>query len=240
MWSNSEPFIGEYGVEILRQIVATGRAHWLAATGPRLTFGEPRHAAIVWRFAEAETMRPFIDAGDGIVALNARPPLYVDPAAGLIGEFDTGLEPKLTHALLSGPAVSPRHVKTLGEKMTKHLPALADFVPADPGPPIPIEVVPKPVLRLSSAQLPWPNRSVLSRQSAADGERRGRAVGLPLRSVRGSVRRFARNDHTRARAPRIRSEARRRTREFRAGRVGRQRARPRERGATERSQGQRP
>jgi superfamily II DNA or RNA helicase len=159
MWSNSEPFVGEYGVEILRLMVATGRAHWLAATGPRLTFGEPRPAAIVWRFAEAETMRPFIDAGDGIVALNARPPLYVDPAAGLIGEFDTGLEPKLTHALLSGPAVSPRHVKTLGEKMTKHSPALADFVPADPGPPIPIEVVPKPVLRLSSAQLPWPNRS---------------------------------------------------------------------------------
>jgi superfamily II DNA or RNA helicase len=153
-WGASSIFAEDVGLEILERILATGRAHWLAGSGARLSLGEPRPGAIAWRFAEGDAMRAHVEMPEGLVVVNARPPLYVDPAAGVVGVIETGLAPKLAHAMLAGPPVPARHVKALGEKMTKRAPALAAVTPTDPGPPIRIEAAPKPILRLTAADLP--------------------------------------------------------------------------------------
>jgi superfamily II DNA or RNA helicase len=153
-WANSAIFAEDAGFELLERILATGRAHWLAASGARLSLGEPRRGVIAWGFAEGDTMRARVEMPEGIIAVNARPPLYIDTAAGLIGAIETGIAPKLAHALLAGPPVPARHVKALGERMTKRAPALAAVTPADPGPPIRIEAAPKAILRLAAADLP--------------------------------------------------------------------------------------
>lgn len=153
-WRTSNPFKRDDALQILTEILATGRAFWGDVKGPRLTLGEPRPARIVWRFTQDERSRPFIDAPPGIVALNARPPLYVDPARGLVGIFETGLEPAQAETLLEAPPVPIPHLRILSARMSSAGPAWAAVAPAEPDPPVIVDGPPKAILRLTMGSLP--------------------------------------------------------------------------------------
>jgi len=153
--SSHTPFSEEGALELLEEILATGRAHWLEAKGPALSLGPARPGRIIWEGggAGAELVLR-LDAGEGLVALNGAPPFYVDVAAGLIGPIDLGVTPKLAFRLVCAPAAPVEHVALLAERMAQKFPDLAQLAPPPPAPPTVVAEPPRPRLRLFRAHLP--------------------------------------------------------------------------------------
>ena len=156
---------GEYGawgetafatdaLVLIGEIVATNRARWLAVNGPALALGPAKAGKIVWEVVGGAEMRPRVEIAEGLVALNAAPPVYVDPSAGLIGEIDLGLAPKVAMTLLDAPPAPMEHVALLGESLERRLPELAGLRPPPPAPPRLFTKPPQIVLRLICAELP--------------------------------------------------------------------------------------
>jgi len=152
--SSESPFTDDGGHELLEAILATGRARWRGVDGPALSLGPARPGRIAWDAGEGSELRLRLDAGEGLIALNAAPPLYVDAKAGLIGPIDLGLAPKLAFRLVGAPAAPMEHVALLAERMAQKLPDLAPLAPPPPGPPKLFTEPPRFVLRLMRADFP--------------------------------------------------------------------------------------
>ncbi len=148
------PLYRDVDGRILSDILETGRARWLTVNGPELRSGDPRPGKIVWTLQDQAEMRPTIEIGDGLLVLNASPPVYVDVAAGLIGAIETGLAPKIAAALLDAPPIPADQVAHVNQAILKRTPDLAHLRPADPAPPRIVEEPPIPSLRLFAARLP--------------------------------------------------------------------------------------
>ena len=140
--------------ELLKDIVATGRARWLGVRGVALTLGSTRPAKIIWEIGEDVQTRPRLDVEGGLLALNAAPPVYVDPAAGTIGPLDLGLAPKLAMTLLEAPPTRIEHVASLRDSLAARLPALADWRPPPPPTAKTLDEPPVYVLRLMKGEGP--------------------------------------------------------------------------------------
>ncbi len=132
---------------LIKNIVATGRAFWLDPGGKPLSIGDNRQGQIEWAMLDAKGLRPVLKV-EGAIALNAEPPVYVDPEQGLIGEVNLPLPHSLSHRLLNAPAIAPAHIEQVSKTLGRHLPANSNLVPKPPEPPILIEEGPTPVLRL--------------------------------------------------------------------------------------------
>ena len=102
-YSSSPPFMSDDGFDLLEDILATGRARWLEVKGPVLTAGPSREGKISWEASKDDELQLRLDVGKGLVALNATPPVYVDPKDGLIGKVELGLSPKLARTLVAAP-----------------------------------------------------------------------------------------------------------------------------------------
>jgi superfamily II DNA or RNA helicase len=147
---------GELGAELLRAMLATGRARWQSVAGTELRFGPALPGRIVWAASTAAAQLPHVEvAGDLPVAALA-PPFYVDAERGLIGEVSTGIAPNVARALLAAPEVPVRIAATLREALARRVPTLAALAPHDPGPPERIEVAPRAHLHLFAARIPPP------------------------------------------------------------------------------------
>ena len=144
----------EAGPPILAAILETGRARWLGMNSPVLQPGDSRPGTIAWQASGAEAMLPHLLAGEGLIALNATPPLYVDPVNGLVGEIDTGMVARLAATVLDAPPVPIEHLKSLNANMAQRLPKLVAVRPPEPGPPVLITGAPVPILKLLAASLP--------------------------------------------------------------------------------------
>jgi superfamily II DNA or RNA helicase len=144
----------ENGAAILPDILATGRARWLATNGIALQLGEPQSGDITWEPAEAGTMLPQLQLGDGLLGFNATPPIYVDVQAGTVGFVTTDLLPKIACTLLKAPPVPLEYLTKLSDKLMQRLPKLAKIHPKKLGAHVPIESAPIPILKLFCADLP--------------------------------------------------------------------------------------
>ena len=160
--SVSELF-GEAAATVLADMLATGRVRWLDVNGPALAAGKPRHGRIAWVSESGEALRPRLEVGDGIVVLNAMPPVYVDPAAGLVGAVETGLAPKMAATLLEAPPVPAGHVSALNAALAQRAPDLVALRPPEPETTGTFEGAPVPVLRLSAGDLPVAGSSSIYR-----------------------------------------------------------------------------
>jgi superfamily II DNA or RNA helicase len=156
-YSSESPFTDDGALELIENILATGRARWLGVGGPVLSFGPARPGRIAWDTGDGAEMRLRLDAGDGLVALNAAPPVYVDAKAGLIGAIDLGLAPKLAFRLVGAPPAPVEHAALLAERMTQKLPDLAALAPPPPAPPVLYMEPPLFTLRLIRGELPLKN-----------------------------------------------------------------------------------
>ncbi len=144
----------DVGAEVLSLILATDRSVWLTRAGPALRAGPARRGILSWDEAGVGVLLPQLTVdGEGMV-LAATPPVYVDPAAGLVGSVETGYEPSIVAALFQAPPVAVTSLATLSEEMVRRAPALAILVP-------PVSAVerrrglrPVPCLRLFTAPLP--------------------------------------------------------------------------------------
>jgi hypothetical protein len=89
--------------ELLQQIIATGRAFWLDHKRPPLRWGEKREGRIEWQGGKKGVSPRLVVAG--MTALNAKPPVYVDEAAGVMGPVELNLPPRLAYQILSAPTI---------------------------------------------------------------------------------------------------------------------------------------
>ena len=138
---------GAAQAKLLADIVATGRAFWQTPTGSPLAMGSPRHGEIDWRMEDARGIRPVLMV-EGCVTLNAEPPVYVDVEAGLIGEVQLPVSPRISHQLLSAPAIPPAQAATVATALRQVLPTGTGLAPKPPQPAIRVTDDPVAVLRL--------------------------------------------------------------------------------------------
>ena len=144
----------EAAAVVLADMLATGRTRWLDVNGTVLATGEPRQGRITWDSETGETLRPRLDVGEGVTVLNAMPPVYVDPAAGLVGPIETGLAPKIAATLLEAPPVPAGHVSALNAALALRAPDLVALRPPEPETVGTFEGAPVPLLRLIVGELP--------------------------------------------------------------------------------------
>jgi superfamily II DNA or RNA helicase len=137
-----------HSAELLKRMVATGRAFWLDHKRSMLRWGEPREGRVEWRQAAKNGVAPQLTVPDA-TALNAEPPVYVDEAAGLIGLVELNLPPRLAYRLLSAPAIPRAQVAEVARRLGQKLPEVHHgLLPGTPAATVKIEENPVPVLRL--------------------------------------------------------------------------------------------
>ncbi|HIJ61659.1 MAG TPA: DEAD/DEAH box helicase [Rhodospirillaceae bacterium] len=144
---------GETGAELLDKALATGRCRWQAIDGPLLTRAASRPGSIAWTLTADGRQRPCVLPEAGGVALPMAPPWYVDPADGLCGPVDIGLDGRLLETLLTAPPVAAREVAEVRTRLAARLPDAAPFLPPQPRPPRCIEAPPVPHLHLFPRRL---------------------------------------------------------------------------------------
>jgi superfamily II DNA or RNA helicase len=146
---------GKMGVELLPEIVATGRCYWrgLGIKNPVLSAGPARAAKPVWRTDERGWQEPGLEVTPPAAILPFCPPWYVDEKEGICGPLETGLPEEVAAEWLFAPRLAPDQAVLLSE----HLPGCqlgALPLPAK----IEVEIIgsipPVPCLRLFTANRP--------------------------------------------------------------------------------------
>lgn len=139
---------GPYPEELLRRIVATGRAFWLDHKRAPLSWGEAREGRIEWNSATGRGVAPHLVVS-GAVALNAEPPVYIEEANGVIGPVQLGLPPRLACQFLAAPSIPRAKLEEVSRRLSQRLPELHHgLLPAPPATAVLIDEDPRPVLRL--------------------------------------------------------------------------------------------
>ncbi|WP_050044710.1 DEAD/DEAH box helicase [Bradyrhizobium sp. LTSP849] len=139
---------GPHTEEVLRRIVATGRAFWRDHKRAPLSWGEAREGRIEWRPGRGKGVAPNLVVS-GAVALNAEPPVYVDEATGVIGPVQLGLPPRLASQFLAAPSIPRAQLEEVSRRLSQKLPELHHgLLPVPPTAAVLIDEDPRPVLRL--------------------------------------------------------------------------------------------
>jgi superfamily II DNA or RNA helicase len=140
-------------VELVQQIVATGRAYWLDHQRQPLRWADKREGRIEWRQSSKRGVAPCLIV-PGAIALNAEPPVYIDESAGTIGPVELSLPPRLARRILSAPEIPRDQImevsRRLGQSLPEHHHAI---LPASSAAAVPIDEEPVPVLRLLRSRM---------------------------------------------------------------------------------------
>ena len=157
-------------LDLLRRIIATGRARWNADAGPAVSEGPVRPGRVTWRLNPDGTQQAALELNAGLVGFCLRGPWYADPAANVVGPVDTGLPQGVAARLLAAPPIPAEAAPRVAAELARRLPALTVPAPAELAPP---EVLRGPViphLRLTTGTLPFaPRRTGMSHRTIDDG-----------------------------------------------------------------------
>ena len=112
---------GEVLVELMREIVETGRARAHDIHGTMLSWADPRRCELVWEVADSGEQRVAMrDAGGAALSLLPFPvPFFVDPASGEMGVAETALPPGLLSWFAVAPAVPRGAVDAVASKLSR-------------------------------------------------------------------------------------------------------------------------
>lgn len=140
---------GTAGLELLRRVIANGRARWGSVKGPPMEWGAPISGRFEWQTDIEGRIRLTlaIEAAPSVIVAAMAPPLAIDTESGLLMSVETGVEPLLAEQLLRLPPVPPHSVLMLAARWGEIAPEL---VP----PPVPPDIrelgvlAPTPVLTL--------------------------------------------------------------------------------------------
>src|SRR5215218_1883736 len=158
--------VDEEPADLLRRVLATGRARWDTLDGPALAEGPPRPGRIAWAVQEDGSQRATLDldpttddpdraSGQAPIAVGLPEPWYVDPTAGLAGPVETGLSALLAGRLLAAPPVPLALAPKVAAELTRRAKAPSLPVPADLPKPETLRRAVQPHLRLMLAPLPF-------------------------------------------------------------------------------------
>ena len=139
--------------DLLRRVIATGRARWGRLEAPILAEGPPRTGRIAWQLQPDGSQRAALQLDDGLTGFRLAGPWYVDPAIGLIGPVDLGVPPGLAEQLLAAPAIPAAAASGVAAALRQRLPALNVPAPAELGPPKQLKGPPTPHLLLTTGPI---------------------------------------------------------------------------------------
>ncbi len=141
-------------LDLLRRMIATGRARWSAIDGPAIHEGPARPGRIVWQLDEAGAQRAALEIDPGLAGFRLNAPWYADPASGAVGPLDLDIPPSVAARLLAAPPIPADIAPKVAAEIARRLPALPVPVPAELPPPEVLQGPVKPRLRLLQGGLP--------------------------------------------------------------------------------------
>ncbi len=149
---------GEDLFDLMREVIATGRARGRKLDGPQLRWDAPRKGRFEWRLRENASQRLTLVGENGapMEILPFPPPLYIDRETGACGPVETGLAPQVAARAANAPEIPPRAVPSVSERLAAQGPTLP--------PPIGVRmrernVTPVPGLLLASRRFRKPSWS---------------------------------------------------------------------------------
>ncbi len=140
--------------DLLRRILATGRARWTAAEGMPATEGPPAIGRIAWRLRPDGAQQAALDLPEGLVGLCLPAPWYAEPASGRLGPVEAGMPGSLAARLLAAPPIPAEAAPRVAAELVRRLPGLAVPPPAALDPPETLSGPPVPRLLLTTTDLP--------------------------------------------------------------------------------------
>ncbi len=141
-------------VDTLRRVIATGRAFWASADGPRVTEGKPRKGGVEWKLAQDGTQKTVLALEEGLVPLDSTMLWYVEPRTGVVGPITLDLPARAAVRLLRSPPVPPELAERVTAELRQRLPSLSVPVPRTLPPAERIAGQARPHLRLINGTLP--------------------------------------------------------------------------------------
>jgi superfamily II DNA or RNA helicase len=141
-------------VDTLRRVIATGRAFWGSADGPRVTEGKPRAGSVVWKLAQDGTQQTGLSLEEGTVPLDATMLWYVEPRSGVVGPIALDIPARAAARLLRSPPVPPELAERVTAELRQRLPSLSVPVPQMLPPAEKVAGQARPYLRLINGTLP--------------------------------------------------------------------------------------
>ncbi len=152
--SPDRPDAAEEPIDLLRRLIATGRARWGSLQGPTLHEAPARPGRIGWELQPDGSQRPVLQPGEGVLGFRLGGPWYADPATGALGPLDVGLPAPLAERLLAAPPVPAALAPRVAEALAGRLPDRRVPPPATLGPPETLRGPPLPHLHLTTLELP--------------------------------------------------------------------------------------
>ena len=116
-------------VDTLRRVIATGRAFWGSADGPKVTEGKPRSGTIVWKLAQDGTQQTVLALEEGLAPLDSTMLWYVEPRSGTVGPITLDIPARAAARLLRSPPVPPELAERVTAELRQRLPTLPVPVP---------------------------------------------------------------------------------------------------------------
>ena len=141
-------------VDTLRRVIATGRAFWGTADGPRVTEGKPRTGSVVWKLAQDGTQQTVLALEEGLAPLDSTMLWYVEPRTGTVGPITLDIPARAAARLLRSPPVPPELAERVTAELRQRLPSLPVPVPRTLPPAERIAGQARPYLRLINGTLP--------------------------------------------------------------------------------------
>lgn len=99
--------------QVLSQMIATGRCHWVSRTSPPLTLGSPRTGRVEWIMYPDGSQRPTVVVEPTGRPLLVQPLWYLDETTRECGPLTMTPSEEIARQLLLAPAVRVEHVPLL-------------------------------------------------------------------------------------------------------------------------------
>ena len=112
---------GDVVVDLVREIVETGRARAHDIHGRGLSWTPPRRCEMFWDVGESGEQRLSVRDGDGssLILLPFPTPFFVDPATGETGVAETEMPPRMASWLAAAPAVPRSAVEAVAGALSR-------------------------------------------------------------------------------------------------------------------------
>jgi superfamily II DNA or RNA helicase len=145
--------------DLLRRILATGRARWSKPEGVTLTEGDAQPGEFHWLMGPDGQQRISLRLPPGLHRFALPMPWYVDPGTGRLGPVECGMPAAMVQRLLSAPPVPPHAAARVATELARLAPAMPP--PLNPGAAEPLGGPPERRLLLTTvpiATMPWQSR----------------------------------------------------------------------------------
>jgi hypothetical protein len=140
--------------ELIRQILATGRARWASLQGTPLREGPVRLGQLAWCLQADGRQNPVLQLEGNLLGVALPAPWYVDPVSGEMNAVDLGVPMHVAARLLLAPPIPAEAAPLVAAELKRRLTAPAVALPMALDPPETLRGPPVPQLLLTAGRLP--------------------------------------------------------------------------------------